>query len=264
MYFSFKIVRSFLNTNPLFTKDFNDLLKLKFSIPFNKLKIIFNFSQLFGKKQNAFIAGTSSTFDTIEWAMAECIKNPHVMKKAQAELDTVVGKSRRVEDVDVPNLKYLQAIIKENFRLHPVVPLLFPHVSKNASKVLGYDIPGGTPIFVNVGGIARDPNIWKDPLVFKPERFLEGTPNAKVTFEGKHFRILPFGSGQRACPGIALATTLVHIMIATLLQSFDWSLPNGLQNIDLDMSEVDGVGHKRAQPLIVVPKARLSISTIIN
>jgi len=196
--------------------------------------------------------------------MAECIRNPNVMKMAQAELDSVVGKSRRVEDADVPNLKYLQAIVKETFRLHPVLPILIPHVNKNACEVFGYNIPEKTSIFVHVAAISRDPRIWKDPTVFQPERFLDGMPHADTDFKGKHFELLPFGMGRRACPGIALASTLVHIMIASLLQSFDWSLPNDLQPRELDLSEAKGLGHLLAHPLIAIPKARLSISSIVN
>jgi len=77
-----------------------------------------------------------------------------MMKKVQAELDTVVGKSRRMEDVDVPNFKYLQAIIKENFHLHPIGPMLFPHLNEKTCKVLGYNIPRKTLFFVNVVAIA--------------------------------------------------------------------------------------------------------------
>jgi len=182
------------------------------------------------------------------------------MKKVQVELDTIVGKSRRVEDADVPNLKYLQAVIKENFRLHPIVPMLIPHLNENPCKVLGYDIPKKTLVFVNVAAIAQDPRIWEDPLTFKPERFLDGMPHANMKFEGKNFEVLPFGAGRRQCPGIMLASTLVHIMVATFIQSFDWSLPNGLQPKDLDMSQAEGIGHVRADPLIAILKARLSIS----
>jgi len=208
---------------------------------------------------DAFTGSISTTTDTIEWAIAECIRNPIVMKKLQEELDTVVGKSRRVEDADIPNLKYLQAIIKENFRLHPVAPLLVPRLSDKPCKVLGYDIPKNTSIFVNVAAIAQDPKMWEDPMTFKPERFLEGMPHAHLQVDGKNFEVLPFGSGRRQCPGIMLASTMVHIIVANFMQSFDWSLPNGLPPMDLDMSEGEGIGHVLAHPLMAILRARLSI-----
>lgn len=191
--------------------------------------------------------------------MAEIIRNPKMMAKAQAEIDDVVGRSRRVEDADIPNLKYLQAIVKEALRLHPATPLLFPHMNEKACKVFGYDIPEGTMVLVNAGAIARDPKLWEDPLEFKPERFLEGMAHANTDLKGKHFELVPFGSGRRACPGVAFATTLMHILVATLLQSFNWSLPYGLQPIDLDMSEVSGGFPARAQALVVIPTVRMSM-----
>jgi len=135
----------------------------------------------------------------------------------QAELDIVVGKSRRVEDADVPKLKYSQAIVRENFHLHHAVPILVPHLSDKPCKVLGYDIPGKTLFFVNAAAIARDPKRWEDPMTFKPERFLDGMPHAHMHVEGKKFEVLPFGAGWRQCPCIMLASTMVHIMVAIFM-----------------------------------------------
>ena len=190
--------------------------------------------------------------------MAECIRNPHVMSKVQAELDNVVGRSRRVEDADLPNLKYLTATIRETFRLH-LLPMVLPRQNLTACKVFGYDIPAGTMLMVNARAIARDPNIFESPLEFKPERFLEGMPHATTDIQGHTFEILPFGSGRRACPGMTLAIGMVHIQTATLLQCFDWSLPDGLQPQELDMTVAEGMVPYKAQPLRAIPKPRLSI-----
>nr|AHI15953.1 flavonoid 3',5'-hydroxylase [Pohlia nutans] len=213
---------------------------------------------------NAFVAGAFTSTHTVEWAMSECIRNPTIMRRAQEELDVVVGKSRRVEDGDIPKLKYLQAIIKETLRLHPETPLLLPHKNEDACKAFGYDIPAQTCLMVNVGAIARDPSVWEDPLEFKPERFLDGMPHANVDYQGNHFELLPFGSGRRLCPGMVLGTTMVHILVATLLHSFDWTLPNGLQPMDLDMSEAEGILNVLAKPFRAIPKARLSISSNVG
>lgn len=189
--------------------------------------------------------------------MAECICNPHVMKNIQDELDAVVGRSRRVEEADIPNLKYLQATVKETLRLH-LLPMLLPHENATACHAFGYHIPAGTTIMINARAIARDPNIWKDPSEFKPERFLEGTPHANTNVKGFHFELLPFGSGRRACPGMELATLMIQIQVATLLQFFDWVLPNDSQSKDFILSEAKGMTPFLAKPLNVIPKARLS------
>lgn len=85
---------------------------------------------------------------------------------------------------------------------------------------------------------------------------------AHIQFEGQNFELLLFESRWRQCPSIMLASTLIHILVATFVQSFDWSLSNGLQPIDLDMSTLEGVVNVLAHPLIAIPKTCLSIPQI--
>ena len=117
-------------------------------------------------------AGIDTSSTTLDWAMSELLENPHVLAKLRAELDQVVGIERCVNESDIPNLPYLQAVIKETFRKHPPAPLLVPHMSSEATCVGGYMIPKGTRLFVNVWAIGHDPKVWKDPEVFMPERFV--------------------------------------------------------------------------------------------
>ncbi|MED6210073.1 hypothetical protein PIB30_060624, partial [Stylosanthes scabra] len=71
-----------------------------------------------------FMAGTDTSATTIEWALAELINNPNVMKKAREEIDSITANKRLIQESDLANLPYLQAIVKETLRLHPVVPLI--------------------------------------------------------------------------------------------------------------------------------------------
>lgn len=205
--------------------------------------------------QEAFAAGMETTVLATEWAMTEILRNPRVLEKAQAELDAVVGKARRVQDSDIPNLKYIRAIVKEALRLHPIIPLLIPHQSNAACKALGYDIPAKTQLLVNVWAIGRDPNLWTNPLEYDPERFLGEGPHAHTNFSGKGFNLLPFGSGRRKCMGATLGALLVESSIASLLHCFSWSLPH-----ELDMTEAPGLSIKKAVPLVAVASARLPSS----
>ena len=184
--------------------------------------------------------------------MSELLANPHVLAKLRAELDQVVGIERCVNESDIPNLSYLQAVTKETFRKHPPAPLLVPHMSSEATQVGGYMIPKGTRLFVNVWAIGHDPKVWKDPEVFMPERFLciDDEANA-VDVKGQHFELLPFGSGRRICPGMSLAMSIVHLTLSTLVHTLEWELPPGQKSVD--MSERSGLICHRLHPLLVPP-----------
>ena len=199
------------------------------------------------------VGGTDTTSNTVEFAMAEMMKKPEVMKKAQEELERVVGKNNIVEESHIHQLPYLDAVMKEVLRLHPVLPLMVPHCPSEPCVVGGYTIPKGSRVFVNVWAIHRDPSIWENPLEFCPERFLDG----KGDYSGKDFNYFPFGSGRRICAGIAMAESMVMFSLASLLHSFDWKLPEGEK---LEVSEKFGIVLKKKTPLIVIPTPVLSNS----
>ncbi|KAJ9695706.1 hypothetical protein PVL29_010937 [Vitis rotundifolia] len=205
---------------------------------------------------NVIGGGTNSPADAMEWALAELINHPNLMEKARHEIDCVVGKDRLVEESDITNLPYVEAITRETLRLHPAGPLI-GRESIEDCKVGGYDIPAKTQLLINVWAIGRDPNYWENPLEFQPERFLnnEGGINRRLNVRGQQFHLLPFGSGRRLCPGTTLALQVLHTTIAALIQCFDWKVNDG-GNGKVDMKE--GSGSSRATPLICVPVARLN------
>ncbi|XP_076938755.1 cytochrome P450 93A2-like [Bidens hawaiensis] len=108
---------------------------------------------------------------TIEWALAELINHPDIMKKATEEIHSKIGKTRLIEELDLPNLPYLQSVVKETLRLH-VPATLIPRKSTTDCIVPGYHVPAKTNMFVNIWAIGRDPDYWENPLEFRPERFL--------------------------------------------------------------------------------------------
>lgn len=199
-------------------------------------------------------AGADTAVISVEWAMAELIKNPRVLQKAQEELDRVIGHNRVVTELDFPNLPYLQSITKESLRLHPPTPLMLPRRANTNVKIGGYDILKDSVVHVNVWAIARDPEIWKNPLEFRPERFLEDD----VDMKGADFRLLPFGAGRRVCPGAQLGINLVTSKIAHLLHHFSWDVPNGTSPNEIDMGASPGVVTFMRSPLKAVPTPRLS------
>ncbi|XP_052179866.1 cytochrome P450 CYP736A12-like [Diospyros lotus] len=205
------------------------------------------------------IVGSFDTSSTaISWIMSELLRHPRAMKKLQEELDRVVGRDRVVEEMDLANLEYLEMVIKESLRLHPVAPLLVPRESmKDINFVLGEDryfIPKKSRIIVNCWALGRDPEAWSENAEeFLPERFVD----REVNLLGHHFELLPFGSGRRICPEIHLGLTNIRLVVAQLAHYFDWELPNGIFPTDLDMSERFGLSVSKAEHLLATPTYRL-------
>ncbi|GJX89888.1 putative cytochrome P450 [Tanacetum coccineum] len=176
-----------------------------------------NITQIKAILVDVMIAGTETTAKLSEWAMAEILKNHNVLKRVQEELAEVVGLNNIVEESHLPKLQYLDATVKETFRLHPVTPFLVPRSPSKACVVGGYTIPKDCTVFLNVWSIQQDPRYWDNPLEFKPERFLTG----KWDYNGNNLKFFLFGSGRRLCPGIVLAEKMQMFILASLLHSFN-------------------------------------------
>ncbi|PQQ11205.1 cytochrome P450 CYP736A12-like [Prunus yedoensis var. nudiflora] len=160
------------------------------------------------------------------WTLAELLRHPRVMKHLQQELQSVIGTDRMVEESDLPKLGYLNMVLKESFRLHPVAPLLIHmHPWRH----------------------------YKNVEEFYPERFIDGN----IDLRGHDFQLLPFGSGRRGCPAMQLGLTTVRLALANLVHCFNWDLPNGLKPEDVDMTETFGLSLSKTKHLLVMPIYRL-------
>ncbi|KAM3339787.1 xanthotoxin 5-hydroxylase CYP82C4 [Capsicum galapagoense] len=197
--------------------------------------------------------GSDTTAVHLTWIISLLLNNPRVMKHAQEEIDNKVGKNRWIEESDIKDLVYLQAIVKEALRLYPPAPLLVPHEAVEDCIVAGYNIPKGTRLFPNAWKIQRDPRIYSEPDKFMPERFLNEHLN--VDARGQHFEFIPFGSGRRSCPGINFATQVAHLIIGRLIQGFNFDTPS---NLPVDMSEGQGITMPKAKSVDVVITPRLN------
>lgn len=199
--------------------------------------------------QDMFLGGTDTVAITMIWAMAELIRNPRVMKKAQEEIRAVLGSKReKITEEDVEKVEYLKLIIKETLRLHPSIPNL-PRETMSQIKIQGYDIPPNTRIEINVWAIGQDPKVWKNPEEFIPERFID----LPIHYKGQNYEFLPFGSGRRICPGIPMAIPTLELGLLNMLYFFDWKLPGGMICEDIDMEEVGNIASSKKEPLLLVP-----------
>ncbi|XP_010922761.1 trans-cinnamate 4-monooxygenase [Elaeis guineensis] len=180
--------------------------------------------------ENINVAAIETTLWSIEWAIAELVNHPEIQQKLRNELDTVLGPGVQITEPDTHKLPYLQAVIKETLRLRMAIPLLVPHMNLHDARLGGYDIPAESKILVNAWWLANNPDNWKKPEEFRPERFLQ--EEAKVEASGNDSRYLPFGVGRRSCPGIILALPILGITIGRLVQNFELLPPPGQKKLD--------------------------------
>uniref|UniRef100_A0A2N9H773 Cytochrome P450 n=1 Tax=Fagus sylvatica TaxID=28930 RepID=A0A2N9H773_FAGSY len=199
------------------------------------------------------VGGADTTTTAVEWVMMELLYHPEVMRKVYEELAEIVGLNNLVEESHLPKLHYLDAVIKETFRLRPPLPFLLPRAPSQSTTIGGYYVPKDTRVMLNVWAIHRDPKLWENPLEFQPERFLNDP--GKFDFAGNNFEYLPFGSGRRICAGTPLAVRNYLYIIASFVHSFEWKLPQGTE---MDSSDLFGVVLKKLKPIVAIPTPRLS------
>ncbi|CAI0413818.1 unnamed protein product [Linum tenue] len=204
--------------------------------------------------QDIASGGTESIAILLEWAMTELLSNKEAMTKIQQELDLIVGPNNFVEQRHLKELNYLNAVVKETCRLHLG---LTPRLAGQPCTIGGYHIPKGAAVFVNTWAIHRDPQNWAEPLQFRPERFLdscEDGPRFDFMGSSSNFQYLPFGSGHRVCAGLNLAERLMNYVLASMLHSFEWKLPDGEERPDF--SDKFGPFVRKQKPLIAIPFLR--------
>ncbi|CAI9106647.1 OLC1v1005850C1 [Oldenlandia corymbosa var. corymbosa] len=180
-------------------------------------------------------AGTHTSAHTMEWAMSYMLNHPEVLEKAKTELENNINIQQPgdlITDTSIVNLTYLHCIINETLRLSPPAPTLVPHYSSEDGTIGGFRIRKGTTLMVNARAIHRNPNVWKEPDKFIPERFEGFDDPGGIIHEGSS-KFLPFGKGRRACPGAAMAMRLVGMTLAGLIMNFEWKRI-GTEMVDLE------------------------------
>uniref|UniRef100_A0ACD5ZNV2 Uncharacterized protein n=1 Tax=Avena sativa TaxID=4498 RepID=A0ACD5ZNV2_AVESA len=203
-----------------------------------------------------FGAGSETSATVLQWAMAELMRNPRVMRKVQDEVGRALAGHDKVTEATLPGLHYMRLVIKETLRLHPPSPLLLPRrCGGTRTQVLGFDVPEGAMVIVNAWMIGRDPAYWDDPDEFSPERFDQNGRD----FKGVDFEFIPFGAGRRICPGMAFGLAHIHLALAAMVYHFDWKMPDGMEPKDLDMTESFGITTQRKSKLVLVPVPRVPV-----
>ncbi|EXJ54354.1 hypothetical protein A1O7_09693 [Cladophialophora yegresii CBS 114405] len=171
--------------------------------------------------------GASDTSSSIILAAIQAFtKWPDVMRKAQKEIDSVMGEDRSPTWSDYAQLPYVAATVKEAMRWRPVTPLGFPHAVDQDDWIDGYKIPKGSVIFINAWGLHHDEQRFPNPDTFDPDHFKGVTALASELAQSvnpedrDHYG---YGSGRRLCPGIHLAERNLFLGISKLLWAFDFA-----------------------------------------
>jgi cytochrome P450 len=203
--------------------------------------------------QNIFLAGTDTSAAVVVWAMTTLMNNPRVMNKVQMEIKNLYENKDFINEDDIEKLPYLKSVVKETLRLFPPSPLLLPRETTQNCNIDGYEIKPKTLVHVNAWAIGRDPENWEDPEEFYPERF----STSSIDFKGKNFELIPFGSGRRMCPAMNMGVVTVELILANLVHSFDWKLPNGFDKEQmLDTQVKPGITMHKKIDLYLVPRKR--------
>ena len=187
--------------------------------------------------RDMFAAGFDSMAITLQWALAYLVIYPTIQRKLHDELDTVLPNDGPVSIKDTEKLPYLRATIYEVLRASSIASLSLPHSTTADTTLAGYTIPKGTMIIPNLWSANRDPSIWKDPDIFKPERFLD--EHNHVVDAKQMPSYLPFSSGRRKCLGEELAYLELSTFLANLLKNLRFTQAGSHPP---DMTPIFGLG----------------------
>ncbi|PUZ60794.1 hypothetical protein GQ55_4G191900 [Panicum hallii var. hallii] len=231
-----------------------DFLDVLITLEDAEAKPVLTIEEVKAQSQDITFAAMDNPSNTVEWALAEMVNSPEMLKKAVEEIDGVVGRDRLVQESDIPRLNYLKACIREAFRLHPVVPFNVPHVALADATVAGYHIPKGSHVILSRIGLGRNPAVWDNPLRFNPDRHIPTDPMADVMLTENDLRFISFSTGRRGCIAASLGTAMSVMLFGRLLQGFSWSKPAGMVAVDLSESRHDIF---MAKPLVLHAEPRL-------
>lgn len=201
-----------------------------------------------GNVASFFGAGSETVRTAIDWLLLASAEFADVQKRVQAEIAEVLGSDRQVTWADHRRMPYTQAVIWEMLRWKPVNPLNLMRYASTDVKVGNHVIPKGSIVIACLWSLFHNPDVWKDPEVFRPERFLveDGKKAVKPEY------LIPFSYGKRSCPGEVIAVMEIFFYYTTILQHFTISVPAGKK---VSFKEVLGISLRpEPQELLLLPR----------
>ncbi|XP_078516278.1 cholesterol 24-hydroxylase-like isoform X2 [Lissotriton helveticus] len=166
-----------------------------------------------------FIAGQETTANQLSFAVMALSRAPEVLEKVQAEVDEVIGCKRDLDYEDLGKMQYLSQVLKETLRIYPTAPGTTRLLEKE-TVIEGIKIPAEVSLIFNMYVMGRLGEFYKDPLDFNPDRFSPDAPKPYYTY-------FPFSLGPRSCIGQIFAQMEAKVVMAKLLQRFEFELVPG-------------------------------------
>ncbi|XP_057969997.1 cytochrome P450 89A2-like [Malania oleifera] len=212
-------------------------------------------------------AGVDTTTAVLQWIMANLVKYPHIQNKVFAEINGVFENGERdwVREEDLQKMPYLKAVVLEGLRRHPPGHLLVPHSVTKDVELGGYFLPKDTTVNFMVADMGWDPEVWDDPMAFKPERFLSdggdggGDGGGGELFDvtgSRGIKMMPFGAGRRICPGYGLAMLHLEYIVGNLVWAFEWEEVEGAE-VDLSEKQEFAIVMKNALTVHLSPRSKM-------
>ncbi|RZB41731.1 cytochrome P450 305a1, partial [Asbolus verrucosus] len=172
-----------------------------------------------------FVAGSQTTSGTLDFAFLMMIMHPEIQSKVQAQIDKHLGNHSILEYSDKYKIPYVEAVLLETQRYRHVVPVGGPRRVLRDTILDGYFIPENTTVLISFYSVHNDKKYWKDPEVFRPERFLD--ENGLLLSQEK---LIPFGLGKRRCLGEALAKNCIFFFFVEIMRKYNVSLLSGCKS----------------------------------
>ncbi|XP_005093234.1 steroid 17-alpha-hydroxylase/17,20 lyase [Aplysia californica] len=166
----------------------------------------------------AYVSSTS----TVSTLFLILLQHPDIQEKMYTEIAGVVGAEETPQLLHRSQLPYVEATILETLRYTTVSPFLLPHYTRTDISFEGMHIPRNSVLVMNAWHCHRREDLWEDPWTFKPERFLNEKGELLASNHPVRMNLVAFGAGSRQCPGETFSKSRLFLIVATLLNNFEF------------------------------------------